>query len=70
MISGYHYIVFLFYIKNNPEHTIRYFNFGYILTLFEGFLLISLASAIKIFKYWYQTHHKKVLLEKQGLISE
>ncbi len=37
---------------------------------FEMFLLISIASAIKLFKIWYQTQKHKIELEKQNVENE
>jgi len=69
-ISTYNYIIFQYRNNRNPDHASRYFDFGYLFALYEAYIVISIASAIKIFKTWYNTQHKKILLEKQSLIDE
>jgi two-component system LytT family sensor kinase len=69
-ISVYKYITLLNYNNSHPERTMPYFTFGYLFALYEAYIVISIASAIKIFKTWFKTHHKKTALEKQGLLNE
>jgi LytS/YehU family sensor histidine kinase len=66
------FIVIYSFKKDNPDYTdpIMFFTMGFLIFTLENFLVMSIASIIKIMKKWYYTEHKKVILEKQNLKNE
>ena len=63
------FIVIYIFKLNHPDYNedIQFFNMGFLIFAFENFLVMSVATIIKLLKNWYEIQHQQVILEKQNL---